>query len=127
MADAWRDSFWLQLSFYETREAAGPATSPDGNEYRFQTTKVLQEQPSNLVGELALLLEDEEETTETERRLRDTVARMELVLAELTDKDPVEMIALFGASREKRCAARLTELMGIVRGQHSTLYRILVD
>jgi hypothetical protein len=128
MQNVWTDGHRQIERFYEDRTPITSWKHSQWGSFQYSGRDLSEGQLENLGAEIFVVIHGLRlSPAEKERRLRDLVARMELVLGELSRLSPAATLKMFGESRAARTNSRFAEVLRLVRGEHSTLYRVLVD
>lgn len=114
--------------FYSDRTPITEGRNSDGRVFSYKPKDILEEQPSNLVHELEWLMSSSMNNGELPvAKIRDLITRMEFTLGMLSNLDPAQTINLMGGTQSERINSVFAEVLRLVRGNHSTLYRAFVD
>ncbi len=120
----WTNERNQSMRFFEDRT---PVTEWNfrGKDYRFSGTEINQEQPLNLAAEIRHVLFYKGLPSEAkEAQIKNLVARMEFALDELSKIPAESLVQSFSAPQKIRQRSRVAEILKILRGEHSSLYRI---
>ncbi len=114
--------------YYSERTADSNVQSSDGLATKYKARDILEEQPSNMVHELKWLMSSDAERIPFRiPMIRDLITRMEFSLGMFSSFDPAQVITLMGGTQSERFSSDFAEVLRLVRGNDSTLYRVFID